>query len=215
MPLALRGRALDSYNSFFLEVWRAFSEAWSIEAGVFIVTLGILIATSLQVRVTRRSAERQLRAYITLSDALVKVTQLENALWQVHFTLVFRNHGQTPAYNLSTPAEYALVPSGQKPFDNWVPNDTDFSGSIIGPSVQVTVNQNFIIGEGEELQSLIKAQKQLYIWGRVRYTDAFGAQRFFKYVSRNSGNYQFTKHPNGLTEYLFALEPHEIGYTGN
>jgi hypothetical protein len=125
----------------------------------------------------RESTQRQLRAYICVSSALLKFPKTDVAEVQIHL----KNHGQTPAYDVegwihTWTESYPLAVVLPEP-----PEGFERSREIMGPgSVRIYVNTK-VISPVENLPLLGTPGGTIYAYGEVRYKDAFGESRFTKY----------------------------------
>jgi hypothetical protein len=145
------------------------------QAAVFWFTLR---AMNRQTLLASDTAQRQLRAYICVSSALLKFLRPEVPEIQVHL----KNSGQTPAYDVTGwihmwIEEYPLKVLLPEP-----PEGFQRSREIIGPASIRT----YIIAKKppiptESLPLLGTTRGTIYVYGEVRYKDAFGCERFTKY----------------------------------
>lgn len=79
-------------------VWLTFAQAFFA-----LVTIGLVFATF---RLTRKSNERQLRAYVSAEidrDRITITPRKTDAglVYDIKVVIVYRNHGQTPAHNMT------------------------------------------------------------------------------------------------------------------
>jgi hypothetical protein len=123
---------------------------------------------------TRDSAEKQLRAYVCLTRAEMKIGP---KFIRVHIHT--KNSGQTPAYNVRQwihqwITDYPLKETLPEP-----PDDLPMSNAALGPGDHLimpagweNLPSNLVVGTRE---------RTVYIYGKVTYQDAFGRNRFTKY----------------------------------
>ena len=138
-------------------------------------TLALFIATACLVWITRDSGRRQLRAYLLVEGCGLRYHQTPMA----HLTV--RNFGQTPAYDVQTWVgtkgdEYPL----RTPLLD-ASDDIAQSTSIIGPG---SFEESIVpVTEPTPPQWVqIRAEKAaLYVWGYVRYRDAFKMKRILRF----------------------------------
>jgi hypothetical protein len=151
--------------------------------GLVVVGATQLIAFSIQARrlkqtidVMRDTAISQLRAYVSAPKASI-VNLTGKGLSEGHVTL--KNSGQTPAYNLMHVGGVVL---------GTIQEDVDasrFRGNktvaVLGPGDEYHTTTP----AGRELtdadrSALRNGAKRIYVYGDIRYTDAFGCERFTK-----------------------------------
>jgi hypothetical protein len=141
------------------------------------IALAGVKSASQSVRVTKQTGERQLRAYVFLSD--------KDAFQQVTFEagkppfgiINIKNFGQTPAYNIqlqrgSFCAPWPMPDDFNLPDENF---DADAGGATLAPASETLF---LIYPEGPSVDTsivdLVRVGKStFYLWGRIRYTDAF------------------------------------------
>lgn len=122
---------------------------------------------------------RQIRAYLTLGfGSVIEQNAATGYRYEVRMTL--QNVGITPAYNVAINTHVAVLP--------WpLPDDFKFpdfdasksNGSVMGPH-----QNNIITGIAEKIYSdddvreiTSGPSKRLYVYGTVKYQDAFGVDR--------------------------------------
>jgi hypothetical protein len=134
----------------------------------------------------RRTAHRQLRAYIVASATDVDIRGPENEV-SVSFVISIKNTGQTPAHELSVVSRTRLLEYPIKmPFDFTLRAAEDPSRTVLGA--------------GEKIESESPAEKpftgdemmraknrdggyRIYTWGNVTYRDVFGRKRYTNFCS--------------------------------
>jgi hypothetical protein len=178
-------------------------------AGLFIATWYLFLATRKLVRGAEDTAERQLRAYITVHLADITVVNLiEGGLgFNVHVDL--KNSGQTPAYQFSTwirPPE--ILPLDAVPFGPATPIQDRAGTSIVGP--QSSAHLQWTLAAPPEIREAVSIGERLvFVWGGADYVDAFGKNRHFIFRTTNGvGNYR-------LLGAAFGLRAHRAGYDAN
>jgi hypothetical protein len=137
-----------------------------------------LVAT---VAVMRRSAQRQLRAYVSASPDFV--TSFDETHWPTA-KMTIRNLGQTPAYDLTHRSEIAAwpypLPSGFKlpPVDERKAS----APTVLFPNVPlrggVPKGSPF---SGEELAAIREGRSRVYIFGEAHYRDIFRKKCWITY----------------------------------
>lgn len=129
-------------------------------------------ATRESVRNASTHAQMQLRAYITIKSGFVQIH--EDARNVPTAVIVFRNSGQTPAYNVR-----AGIAGGAGSFpwgNNYEVPPVLPNKSVIGPDE--TFERRFRWAEPlpAETRDLLTRSRDIAIWavGRIEYRDAFG-----------------------------------------
>ena len=135
------------------------------------------------VAVFKDASARQMRAYLSVGFGnLVKQNPVTNQRFEVHMML--QNVGNTPAYKVASDTHLDVLPF---PF----PSDFAFpdiveampSANVVGP------HHNYVLtGVAERLYSsddILEishgAKKRLYVYGRIKYEDAFGTSRHLNF----------------------------------
>lgn len=144
-----------------------------------IITWMLWYATFKLVRGADRTAERQLRAYISVeTGANLRQSRRRKTIFE--FRPVVRNNGTTPANNVrivsrvglvppDIPAnfDYTLVPSGSVPMTSITgigPRQERFHGRVANGYCNIA-----------DLRAIATGQKIFHIYGTVFYDDIFGA----------------------------------------
>jgi hypothetical protein len=149
-----------------------------------VATLLLALFGFWQVMVSRDTARRQLRAYVFVSGAKIIHGITDNSIIEAHVEI--KNSGQTPAYKMM--AVIGLT------FDTYPPPQ----------SITLTVpDQNYLslrtridLGPGDktftdthagrlltplEKDSLVAGTKAIWVYGEIRYRDAFCRKQWTKY----------------------------------
>jgi hypothetical protein len=146
-------------------------------------TVGLWGVTYFTLRHGRETAERQLRAYVSVKTVLFfrpNIDDGDNQEWPIH--LVFQNAGQTPAYALVIKAERCLVP--QQPIDKiFALSDSAESSPpcIMAPDGRHTMQLGGIEPGHASFLNAQRAGTYCYVWGRVDYIDTFGRKHFTEF----------------------------------
>jgi hypothetical protein len=136
-------------------------------------------ATERTVLTMQATAQRQLRAYVCVPGAIIKMLKKTDGTY-AHVVLTYKNAGQTPGHDIRTwialhIAEYPLNKVLVQP-----PQDAKYSPFIISPgSEQFLPNEIRITPEQLPVFGTIKAT--LYVYGEILYRDVFGIERFTNY----------------------------------
>lgn len=142
-------------------------------------------------RMARESNERQRlvselhgRAYLTV--AFLNMIEQNAAGMRFQPRAVILNKGNTPAYNVRSYTSTGVYPADLPPqFVFPVPVlPAEAPGSIIGPGMDRIVSSVAPESYPPDIENEIRRglQNRLYLWGEVRYRDAFGSERVTKYA---------------------------------
>jgi len=121
-----------------------------------------------------RTAKRQLRAYVFGNGSRFSlVTPSPGGDMQIHVHYRFKNSGQTPAYNTSMWTKLDIFDAGARQFSQHI----GIGNFVIGPGAN---------SEGRpltypELADIRAEKKAIFIWGEIKYEDAFGKLRHFRF----------------------------------
>lgn len=136
------------------------------------------------VKLAERIAERQLRAYLTISETYISDIRSEfppKAWFQI------KNSGQTPAYAVRNFAKVTV-----KPFPFQGPFDVDLnepgSGAVIGPGNSVTNNISFSGLPKEAIPMIANGTAALYFFGEIHYRDAFKKSHWIRFRLYHGGD---------------------------
>ena len=193
---------------------------YSNDHWVIIGTLILAGAAIAQVEVARRTAKRQLRAYVLIDggnvyDASrigVQATQPNTLLPQyanfIAVDLTLKNSGQTPASHVLHWAQIAISDAANEHL--LIPPSIleETQASVVGPGQIITkglVSLPFpltppVLGE------IITHDKGIYVYGKVIYRDIFKRTRMTTYRLRYSG--QWPPIPSG--NFLFSLKGNDF-----
>jgi hypothetical protein len=155
---------------------------------------------------TRDTAQRQLRAYVLVSSALLKFKEPGIPEAQVHF----RNFGQTPAYDFhgwvgmyigDFPLAASLPPA---------PGNLQMGHEPLPPGrVSIHVISRFPPVQPQLVPLLGTIEGTIYVYGEMSYRDAFGNARSLRYRLLYGGRegVQPVKNTEGLiTGYLLKAD---------
>jgi hypothetical protein len=126
----------------------------------------------IQVRDSRKSSERQLRAYVdVVSGQILNFGKPGN----VKLRLIIKNSGQTPAYHLS---HWTSVGADELPpkagFES--PNIAVVR-STLAPGAFTTVIQEYGPLSANQIAKIKAKKAAIWAWGRIDYVDTFGHRR--------------------------------------
>jgi hypothetical protein len=161
----------------WLDGWSLSDKIAAIASFVAFLQFGALIATVL---IMVFNGRRQLRAYVFNTQS--GIHYLDQPLSQVH--VVIKNSGQTPAYKLSDwmaikltkfpptePLTLLLPPADE----SVVKSESDF-----GPGDAFNKVQEIRLSD-ETKAALRAGTMAIYVYGEIRYRDAFKRRRYTKY----------------------------------
>jgi hypothetical protein len=168
------------------------------------LTLGMAVATGGLWLVAVRTARRQLRAYVTLDEALIVQTPQQHN-FEAH--VILKNYGQTPAYRFGAWINLEIANSGQI----IVELPAEIRGrSIIGPNAHAHQRVDFEIAP-PILVSILNRTITMIVYGIVEYRDTFKIERTLHY--RLTANGPVTQvQIQGVTGWGWALQTTAEGY---
>jgi hypothetical protein len=166
-------------------------DGWSLSDKIAVVASIVaflqFIALIATVYVMRRTAQRQLRAYVFVDTVYVSNVAEGDGIPEAHVAI--KNFGQTPAYKFVNITGFAI--------DNYpppaaieltVPN-SEFNELItrtnLGPTQSEVSITNWgpgkrVISDGER-KALADGKRIIFVYGEIRYVDAFGNPKWTKY----------------------------------
>jgi hypothetical protein len=150
-------------------------------AALFYATRELWKAGERQIIHLEATAKRQLRAYVFIQSAEVRLVNNDTAVMAL---MVLKNFGQTPGYQFKTWTNIRIGDINEQAFGERKPAAQD---SIIGPSADLSAPSQFIPITQAERDAVNSGTKKIYVWGEAVYTDAFGTGRKFIYKGYNSG----------------------------
>lgn len=127
---------------------------------------------------SRDTAVRQLRAYVCVASGIVRFKIPTVPVAEIHI----KNYGQTPAYDVrmwigTAIAAYPLKETLPTPKEGF-----QMATVILAPNEKPHVLKHPHTGIPSELLLMIGLREfTLYIYGEIRYKDAFGLERLTKY----------------------------------
>jgi hypothetical protein len=143
-------------------------------------------ATEDAVQLSRQTAERQLRAYLLVTKAIIGTVSTGNCI----INISIRNFGQTPARDVTIWVDMLFG------------NDFD-PVEFIG--TQESYCRQIHLGSGREEAFFERHSTAIHVWGEVRYLDSFDVKRRTKFRLIQRGGPEFRDKPMA-----FAQEGNEI-----
>jgi hypothetical protein len=154
---------------------------------IFIATCFLWWATRRLVREAQETSRRQLRAYIGYHGTHPCPNMDKTKL--AHIQMVFKNFGQTPAYDveffLNCPAVFKNEAEGK-----WSKGQSSYAKSVVNPGQFIPYNRGYQVPEvAARIADLTTADPDephsarafVYLWGEVHYVDAFGGKRWTRF----------------------------------
>jgi hypothetical protein len=164
-----------------------------IEHHIGAITAIIAAAAVVQWRETRKTGERQLRAYVlnfsaNLFDGSTMPQAFVDRSDQPGVSLVLKNHGQTPAYRVRHVCEIVIAPVSNES-RMFVPPGLNDPGFVLGPDATSSMAKwlNRPITPQEQA-AIVGGGMAIYVFGRIEYLDAFKKPRWSTYRLRHCGN---------------------------
>ena len=154
---------------------------------LFAATMGLWWATWRLVRSAEKTAERQLRAYVLVTNITVSGVATDATPTA---DIIIRNSGQTPAYDVEVCIAVGLIdyPPTSGPGDD----DGEVVGSVVvlGPQSEFRVPGQ-LIGQLSFSQYLAinSGAQAIHIIGEIKYRDAFGIARHTNFSSFYGGEF--------------------------
>ena len=146
------------------------------------------VATERTARIMENTAKRQLRAYVVAEIFGVNDFSPTKT---AQFEIKIRNTGQTPAYSVAVFAAVEIFTHPLGKDFSIVAKDSDFRGSlVVNPGIAITHFQTCDrIFSVEEIATLWPEEggNRLYIYGVIRYADAFGETRHTNFCAYIGG----------------------------
>jgi hypothetical protein len=164
-----------------------------------------------QVIISRRTARKELRAYISAEpDGIIMFNPDDRVVGRVRFV----NRGKIFAKDVRTKVKCILSNDGDLKENAFPIDESELTGdNVIAPNADIRYAGDAIfkrdIDAGRE--AAIQANKYfyLYVWGMAQYHDGFTDDRFTKFCHR----YNFRSLPTG--EYIIRKEDYRYHHRGN
>jgi len=131
-----------------------------------------------QLQITKDTAERQLRAYMSVSN--LSVRDASQAKQSPIAKAVMINSGQTPAYNCKALSSIKVIArSDIKEYEIPLPLNKE-AGIVVGPNCEFNVHKRLVTSLDDlTVAKLSKGEVVIIFSGAVTYEDAFGNTRTF------------------------------------
>lgn len=165
----------------------AFTMALTVFTGILaFATFYLWKSTERLVVGAEDTAERQLRAYVLVDKC--RIADLEVGK-EPTARVEIKNFGQTPAYDLT---QTCLIRIEGFPLEKeWIlkePADGEAAKSILGPQgVLITGSRYGALLSQMQIDALASGHYAMYVFGRIRYSDAFKQDRSTYYTLFSGG----------------------------
>jgi hypothetical protein len=163
------------------------------------------------IEIMRDTAARELRAYVCMSEAMIEFRQERAPEVQVHI----KNCGKTPAYDVEMWIGVALGPYPGPITLSPPPEGFKKSKSLLAPGEKphAMVFRHPVMTE-QQMSILGTSQLTMFVYGDIRYRDAFGKQRITRYRLMYGGVEPMRLRDKGGMPVGF-LKPDTIGNEAN
>jgi hypothetical protein len=159
---------------------------------LFFATLALWWSTRSLVRGAEETAQRQLRAYVFVETA--SITHVDDNEGVPEAIVTIKNFGQTPAYRLVNLTSLALCRYPAPPHIASAMEQDMLAGITASTDMGPGHFQHAPVSNGigrsfteDEMQGLASGKYVIYVYGRVRYVDAFGNKQLTKYRFMSGG----------------------------
>jgi hypothetical protein len=129
-------------------------------------------------KLSRETAQRQLRAYVFVKDGSVIRKTNDNGQISISAQFCIRNFGLTPAYKFRTTYDVMVLETGSEDFPD-IHNDSERL-STISPNGEINGSHDIVTSDLDRCE-IDKGLKSVFIFGRFDYVDAFGDKRYLKF----------------------------------
>lgn len=184
--LARTGNFIHDFREEIVAVGTLFIAAFTVILAA--ATALLYFATRDLVRGADKTAERQLRAYVHTAESTV--TNISTGNGNVTFTIRIKNFGQTPAHKLSVLVAVELAPFPTDVSTLTKPSTESLKNITLGPTAENTITMTRAPFSQTEIADMA-ARKALYVYGTIRYEDAFGESRSTKFCLIKGGGNQY------------------------
>jgi hypothetical protein len=173
-----------------------------------VITAIYVLISYRTLRAIRKSSERQLRAYVLPESAGIydgtTVTPPQQGRANIPgIAMLIKNSGQTPAYNVISWLQLAVVAVRDEymltvpPLTQNFPNTLGANGTF---SKALWFDRQLTAGEIADIVSGVKA---IYVYGRIEYRDTFKKKHFSNFRLHYT-NADFPPQPNAIVNFSTA-----------
>ena len=137
-----------------------------------IISLLLVIPAYWSVAISRKTATRQLRAYISVGVEYFRLERNSSSgKWVINFT--YKNNGLTPAYHTSIAFAHSFCDSAKIELPNLA---QPYLLGTVGPSDLLTDSEPTNLSDSD-VEGLKEGKTVLFLSGVIKYVDAFKARR--------------------------------------
>lgn len=173
-------------------------------------TIALYIGAARQLAQSADTAERQIRAYVTLEAGAILIGQAPNASF-IEACVTLKNHGQSPAYACRAWMTVNVSPTANEaPFAQ---RGAAGSSGLLGPGASYDMSVRHVSSQ-QQIHGISQSTQMIYVWGRLEYLDAFQKQRHFEFRFYANGT-PTTVRFKEITGPGWGLIPHPIGFEAN
>jgi hypothetical protein len=140
------------------------------------ITWRLVIVARDQSKTTRA----QLRAYVFGNGGSISLIDPPEGDMQLHVCCRFKNSGQTPAHKARIWTRFEIFDVNAPVFSQSI----GLGNFVIGPGANYESTLGRAISYAE-LADIRDERKAIFIWGEIKYVDAFGEDRYFRFYDRN------------------------------
>lgn len=184
-PAKNDGDAHEHGDKPFWEEWEFWTAFGTI--GLGIATLWLVFKTDGLIKSAEGSAERQLRAYVTVMLRGVEVDPAQNG----HAAIQIYNRGQTPAHDLAVYWTFSVAPKEPtREAIDWIDSKATCLKEerfVLGPNEDRGADCYVKPLSDDEALAVLEDREWLYVVGRVEYFDAFKKPRITRFCHIYSG----------------------------
>jgi hypothetical protein len=146
-----------------------------------------LVMIGIQIWVT----VRQLRAYVFAGKGTMHTPFSEEGGW---VEVLIANRGQTPAYDATVARDTVLLDSDAD-YPPRIQDDRFTPFGSMGPGGEIGMRVPLLAFRPDQVAALRAGEKHLYVFGEVRYRDAFRKKRFSQFCFVFGGHYGMGEGP--------------------
>jgi hypothetical protein len=149
------------------------------------------------------TAQRQLRAYLTVSDIILE-PQIEGEAPRV--TVHIHNFGATPAYKLEIAVE-AQIAGDERQLS--VATNASRMLAHLPPRVEFAITRAAVEAPGLALADEFDTSRSVFVHGRIEYVDTFGEPHFTRFRLRGGADQSFLacREGNETDDVLLSRRP--------
>lgn len=149
------------------------------------VTFLLVIATGGLVYYARDTAIRQLRAYVFINSAII--TDMDDPDG-VRVTIEIKNSGLTPAYEVKSVATMRIFDFPVRAFPSSPPVEKGRTKVDLPTGGTLGSQMSYRVITPDEKAKIRNGAQAIYLWGEVRYKDAFKIGRVSKFRYMSGGD---------------------------